>query len=48
MIVLALFGFLLTIVRKSLNYNKKGCAKAQPFLLWAGGVNLVIHFDDAS
>lgn len=32
MIVLALFGFLPTIARKSLNYNKKGCAFAQPFL----------------
>lgn len=31
MIVLALFGFLPTIARKSLNYNKKGCAFAQPF-----------------
>lgn len=48
MIVLALFGFLPTIARKSLKYNKKGCAFAQPFWLWAGCVNLVIHFDDAS
>lgn len=32
MIVLALFGFLPIIARKSLKYNKKGCAFAQPFL----------------
>ena len=36
MIVLALFGFLPIIARKSLNYNKKGCAFSQPFFAMGG------------